>query len=136
MEVLIVSDDPGMHEQMGSELEASGMQVVGCPGPSAGAPCIGLRGLGCPLRNAADVAVIDVHPDGSGYIDKSGRARLIGFYHSAHKPVVILVDEADATSDVQLAGVTSVSRLATAEAVVEAIRANDWRLTHFPGLWL
>ena len=61
---------------------------------------------------------------------------MIGFYHSAHKPVVILVDEADATSDVQLAGVTSVSRLATAEAVVEAIRANDWRLTHLPGLWL
>jgi hypothetical protein len=123
VEILIVSDDPGLHRQLGPELEAKGMLVMDCSGPSAGEPCIGLRGLACPLRTGADLVVLDVHPDGSGYVDKSGRAGLVAFYNSGGKPVVVMVDEADATSDVQLAGVTTLSRLARVEAVVEAIQA-------------
>lgn len=123
MEILIVSDDPGLHQQLGSELEAGGFRVMGCSGPSAGGPCIGLSAVACPLREAADLVVLDVHPDGSGYVDKSGRAGLVAFYNSARKPVVVLIDEADATSDVRLAGVTSLSRLARVEEVLEAIEA-------------
>ncbi len=121
MEVLIVSDDPGVHHQLGAELEAMGLQVTDCPGPCAAAPCAGLRKRACPLREAADLVVLDIHPDGRSYVDKSGRADLVAFYRSAGKPVVVLIDEADASSDVQLAGATSLSRLARPEAVIEAI---------------
>ena len=122
-EVLIVSDDLGLHRQLGQELEAKGLQVMDCPGPHTAAPCIGLKSEACPLREAADVVVLDIHGDGPCYLDKSGRAGLVRFYGSAGKQVVVLTDEADGTPNAQMAGVVSLSRIAPTEAVVEEIEA-------------
>lgn len=122
-EVLIVSDDLGLHSQLGQELEAKGLQVMDCPGPGNGAPCIGLKSGACPLREAADVVVLDIHGGGSCYLDKTGRSGLAGFYGSAKRQVVVLADEADATPDASLNGVIRLSRMAPSETVVAEIEA-------------
>ena len=122
-EILIVSDDRGLHHQLGAGMEASGLGVMDCPGPCAGAPCVGLKRRACPLRDAADLVVLDIHPDAGGYRDESGRASLVEFYSAAGNPVVVLIDEADATSDQQLSGATSLSRTCPTETLVAAIRA-------------
>jgi DNA-binding response OmpR family regulator len=134
-EILIVSDDPGLHHQLGAGLEAKGLQVMDCPGPCAAAPCLGLKTRACPLREAADLVVLDIHPDGPSYLDMSGRASLVAFYGSAGSPVVVLMDEADATSDAQLAGATSLSRLAPTKAVLEAIEELTTRAGRPANFW-
>jgi hypothetical protein len=80
------------------------------------------------------LVVLDIHPDGPSYLDKSGRASLVAFYGSAGSPVG-LMDEADATSDAQLAGATSLSRLAPTKAVLEAIEELTTRAGRPANFW-
>src|SRR5439155_11987579 len=57
--VLVVADDQ-TRDRYGEWLETAGYLVSNCPGPSASEhACLGMRGLPCPLSQAADIVLLD-----------------------------------------------------------------------------
>ena len=57
--VLVVAYAGDDRERLGGWLEEAGYDVLTCPGPRKGIPCIGLVGR-CPLAAAADAVVLDM----------------------------------------------------------------------------
>src|ERR1700737_4156132 len=87
--VLVVSDDPGLSDEVGGWLEDAGLDVLLCPGPRSAA-CIGLSGRGCDLERAADLVVLDLHPSGNLFVDSSLRTKLGDHYSSCGTPFLVL----------------------------------------------
>jgi hypothetical protein len=63
--VLIVTEDSSKVSRWALWLESKGFAVSSCPGPQVIGRCPRLDGVPCSLRQAADIAVVDVHPLGS-----------------------------------------------------------------------
>jgi hypothetical protein len=64
--VLIVTEDSATLDRWARWLESEGFTVSSCGGPHVVGRCPRLDGSPCSLREAADLAVVDIHPAGSG----------------------------------------------------------------------
>jgi hypothetical protein len=73
--VLIVTEDASRLNRWASWLESEGLAVSSCPGPHATSQCPRMDGEPCTLRQAADLAVIDVHPAGANELYGGWAAR-------------------------------------------------------------
>jgi hypothetical protein len=120
--VLVVSDDLGLSDQVGGWLEEAAMDVLLCPGPSAGG-CIGLSGSRCALQCAADAAVVDLHPLGDSFLDASHRKELARYYISSGTTVLVLTDDTSQLEQPGLVGAASLGRFADRQQVTETVRA-------------
>ena len=93
--VLLVEPDAGEREQLGSWLEAAGFGVINCPGPpGAGMVCLGQRGRACGLGEISDVLVLDLRLVRDAVSERTPGRRLIHYYLSSGKPVMLLGDAA------------------------------------------
>jgi hypothetical protein len=91
--VLLVEPDAGEREQFGSWLEAAGYGVINCPGPpGAGMVCLGQRGRACGLVEISDLLVLDLRLVRDAVSERTPGRRLIHYYLSSGKPVVLLGD--------------------------------------------
>jgi hypothetical protein len=91
--VLLVEPDAGEREQFGAWLEAAGYGVINCPGPpGAGMVCLGQRGQSCGLVEISDVLVLDLRLVQDAARERTPGRRLIHYYLSAGKPVLLLGD--------------------------------------------
>ena len=63
---LVVSGDPDTRDRWTHWLARAGLEILSCRGPTARLPCPRLDGRPCPLREIADLAVVDVGATGSG----------------------------------------------------------------------
>jgi hypothetical protein len=82
-------------DRLGSWLEAAGYGVINCPGPpSAGMICLGQRGRACGLVEIADLFVLDVRLVRDAVTDRTPGRRLLHYYLSSGRPVVLLGDPA------------------------------------------
>ena len=89
--VLLVEPDAGEREQFGSWLEAAGYGVINCPGPpGAGMVCLGQRGL----VEIADVLALDLRLVRDAAGERTPGRRLIHYYLTSGKPVILLGDTA------------------------------------------
>jgi hypothetical protein len=92
--VLLVEPDADQREQFGGWLEAAGYGVINCPGPpGAGMVCLGQRGKSCGLVEISDVLVLDLRLVTDAVKDRTPGRRLIHYYLSAGKPVLLLGDK-------------------------------------------
>lgn len=93
--VLLVEPDAGEREEFGSWLEAAGYGVINCPGPpGAGMVCLGQRGRACGLVEISDVLVLDLGLVRDAFGDRTPGRRLLRYYLSSGKPVMLLGDPA------------------------------------------
>jgi hypothetical protein len=93
--VLLVEPDAVERDQLGSWLEAVGYGVINCPGPpGAGMVCLGQRGRACGLVEIADLLVLDVRLVRDAVTDRTPGRRLVHYYLSSGKPVMLLGDPA------------------------------------------
>jgi hypothetical protein len=119
---LIVSDDAGLKEEIGSWLEASGDQVLSCPGPRhPDDSCVGLRTNSCPLARAADVAIVDLHPSGDTLVDATARIELTSFYRRQGSAVIALVDGGNWVHQSGLTGVAILNRFVARSELLDTI---------------
>lgn len=119
---LLVSDDSGLMGEVGGWLEASGAEVLTCPGPqSNGATCIGLTDRGCPLARAADVAIIDMHPNGGDLVASSDQASLAAYYRGQGCAVIGLLDVGSWLLQPDLAGTAILNRFVGRSELLEAV---------------
>lgn len=61
--VLIVTDDPQAADFWAASLALDGFDTEMCRGPGATRDCPRLHGIGCTMRERADVAVVDLDCD-------------------------------------------------------------------------
>jgi CheY-like chemotaxis protein len=61
--VLVVTDDPDAADFLTASLALDGYDTERCDGPGAARDCPRLHGVGCTLRERADVAVVDLDCD-------------------------------------------------------------------------
>jgi len=93
--VLLVEPDAGEREQFGSWLESAGYGVINCPGPTgAGMVCLGQRGRACGLVEISDLLVLDLRLVRDAISERTPGRRLIHYYLSSGKPVMLLGDVA------------------------------------------
>ncbi len=93
--VLLVEPDSVERDQFGSWLEAAGYGVINCPGPSgAGMVCLGQRGRACGLVEISDLLVLDLRLVRDAVTDRTPGRRLVHYYLSSGKPVMLLGDPA------------------------------------------
>jgi hypothetical protein len=93
--VLLVEPDAGDREALGSWLEAAGFGVINCPGPpGAGMVCLGQRGRACGLVELADLLVLDLRLVRDAAGERTPGRRLVHYYLSTGKPVLLLGDPA------------------------------------------
>ena len=119
---LIVSDDPGLRDEIGSWLEASGDEVMSCPGP--GHPddsCVGVRTNRCPLARAADVTIVDLHPSGDTLVDATARTELASFYRRQGSAVIALVDGGNWVHQPGLTGVARLNRFVARSELLDTV---------------
>jgi hypothetical protein len=89
--VLLVEPDGEERQRLGSWLERAGFGVMDCPGPSrTDYTCLGVRGERCALVEVADLAILDARLLDDAYLEKTPSRRLLHYYLSAGKPVLIL----------------------------------------------
>jgi hypothetical protein len=93
--VLLVEPDAVERDQLGSWLEAAGYGVINCPWPpGAGMVCLGQRGRACGLVEIADFLVLDLRLVRDAVTDRTPGRRLVHYYLSSGKPVMLLGDPA------------------------------------------
>lgn len=91
--VLLVEPDAEEREDFGAWLEAAGYGVINCPGPpGTGMVCLGQRGRACGLVEISDLLVLDVRLVGDAVRQRTPGRRLIHYYVSSGKPVMLLGD--------------------------------------------
>jgi CheY-like chemotaxis protein len=89
--VLVVEADPQERELFSSWLEASGVTVLTCPGPTEpDYTCVGDRTGACPLVDAADVVVLDMNLESEALMTGTAAEELLGLYLVSGRPVVTL----------------------------------------------
>ena len=95
--VLLVEPDAEEREEFGSWLEGAGYGVIECPGPpGAGMICLGQRGQACGLVEISDLLVLNLQTIRDAFQEKTPGRRLLHYYLSAGKPVLLLGDPASA----------------------------------------
>jgi hypothetical protein len=93
--VLLVEPNAMERDRVGSWLEAAGYGVINCPGPpGAGMVCLGQRGRGCGLVEIADLLILDLRLVRDAVTDRTPGRRLVHYYLSSGKPLMLLGDPA------------------------------------------
>jgi hypothetical protein len=93
--VLLVEPDAVERDQFGGWLEAAGYGVINCPGPpGAGMVCLGQRGRACGLVEISDLLVLDLRLVRDAVSERTPGRRLVHYYLSSGKPVMLLGDPA------------------------------------------
>jgi hypothetical protein len=93
--VLLVEPDAVERDQLGSWLEAAGFGVINCPGPpGAGMVCLGQCGRACGLVEISDLLILDLRLVRDAVTDRTPGRRLVHYYLSSGKPVMLLGDPA------------------------------------------
>lgn len=94
--VLLVEPDAGERKQFGSWFEAAGYGVINCPGPpGAGMVCLGQRGHACGLVEISDMLVLDLRLVRDAVQERTPGRRLLHYYLSSGKPVMLLGNPAE-----------------------------------------
>jgi len=120
---LVVSEDPGLVEGLTRWLETDGIDVIACPGPRAPQfSCMGLRGIPCPLVGAADIVLLDLHPEPGQLVDRTRRTELISYYRQRGQTVLAIVEAAGLVEFPGGDGVAIVDRLAERGELLGAVR--------------
>lgn len=89
--VLLVQADAAEREAIGAWLEASGHQVLTCPGPTEpDYTCMGARGRPCPLVDEASVVVLDMSLDSEAVMAGTPAEDLLGLYLMTGRRIVVL----------------------------------------------
>jgi len=89
--VLVVEADAAERERFGAWLEASGFDVLVCPGPTEpDYTCVGSRDGVCPLVDEADVVVLDMSTESEAVIMGTAAEELLGLYLLSGSRVVVL----------------------------------------------
>ena len=89
--VLLVRRDDDGRDLMASWLEASGFDVMMCPGPvGPGYACVGERTGRCPLAEAADVVALDAGLESGEVHDGTSPYDLMALYRSLGLPVLVM----------------------------------------------
>jgi hypothetical protein len=87
--VLLVESDPDDRDRYGTWLEAEGMEVIACPGPSGPEyTCLGSRTGACPLASKADAVILDAALPGDVFAEGASASDLVTLYTSLGKPVI------------------------------------------------
>lgn len=109
--VLLVEPDADARERYGAWLEGEGYGVINCPGPpGAGMVCLGQRGRACGLVEIADALVLDLNLVQDAVSKRTPGRRLLHYYLSSGKPVMLLAHPGQAGSRYQDEGVAIVQR--------------------------
>jgi DNA-binding response OmpR family regulator len=89
--VLVVEQDPDIRDRVGAWLEADGLKVLLCPGPSQpDYTCIAARGMPCPIAQMANVVVLDLWLASDRSLAGTSSIQLLSYYAASEKPVVAL----------------------------------------------
>ncbi len=89
--VLVVESDPEEAEVLGSRLEASGFDVIACPGPiGPDFVCVGDRTGSCPLIDSADIVVLDCRLESDQVLEGTSAYDLLALYVCSGRPVVAI----------------------------------------------
>jgi DNA-binding response OmpR family regulator len=101
--VLVVENDPQLRDRIGRWLEAEGLEVVACPGPShPDYRCIAGRGIPCPLAETAGAVVLDLWLASDRTLQGTSSDELLAYYLETGKPVVALSARHDHTRLINL----------------------------------
>jgi hypothetical protein len=126
--VLIVESDPQERERLGSALEASGFDVIQCPGPTGpDYACVGERTGRCALLDLADVVVLDLWLSSDAVMMGTPSGELLRLYVGAGRPVVTLGIPDGATSGLPSDPVVNLGRMPKAEDLTRAVRVATRR---------
>ncbi|MFB3739836.1 MAG: hypothetical protein ACE14W_12850 [Candidatus Velamenicoccus archaeovorus] len=122
--VLVVQADAGERESTGSWLEASGYDVLSCPGPTEpDYTCVAARGNVCPLAQEASVVVLDMSLDSEAVMVGTPAEDLLGMYLVSGHRVVVLGSHPGQEVPGQL---IRLPRHPDRGSLLEAIRALGW----------
>jgi hypothetical protein len=92
--ILLVEPDPHDRDHLGASLEAAGYGLMDCPGPRReDFTCLGIHGRRCALVEIADLAILDARALQAAGVDRKPAARLLHYYLSSDKPVLVLTDQ-------------------------------------------
>jgi DNA-binding response OmpR family regulator len=132
--VLVVNRDARTRERVGAWLEAAGMEVMGCPGPSRpDYACIGADRGRCALGRSADLVVLDAWLQSDAAMRGARATTLARLYASWGTPVVLMTDRRDAPvdriEDIALATVDWPPDRRELVETVHAIAARPWAAT-------
>lgn len=115
---LVVDPDAGSRDRAADALDIFGYDVVLCPGPREGSPCIGIRNGHCPLAAEAHVIVLGL----PGTSDPgSPGASVLGHYLRDGHPVIVLAGDADAVHSCAHPQVVPVRKEGGAVELISAI---------------
>jgi hypothetical protein len=119
---LVVTDDLGLRESLENWLEADGFEAMGCPGPSApDFTCVGLRGEHCPLVGAADVVLLDLHPEPGELLDQTRRGELVDYYQHNGRHLVVMVDTPTTLDLPDANGAVVIGRITERAALIDTV---------------
>jgi len=120
--ILVVEADAGERELLGDALEASGLDVILCSGPTApDYTCIGGREGCCPLIGSADVIVLDLWLESDTVLAGTPGSELLAFYRASGRPVVALSRPAGAIDAIVDEDVIHLERWPDPDAVAAAV---------------
>jgi CheY-like chemotaxis protein len=120
--ILIVEADGGERELLGDVLEASGLDVILCSGPTApDFTCIGSRDGSCPLIDAADVIVLDLWLESDTVLAGTPGSELLELYRASGRPVVALSRQGGAIDAIVDEDVIHLERWPDPDSVVAAV---------------
>ena len=96
--ILVVESDNDERRRISGWLDEAGYaEVMFCPGPAGpDYTCIGGRGRPCPLSDAADVVVVDLHLRSDEVMQGTPGWQLMLFYYEHGKKVVAISGADDA----------------------------------------
>lgn len=120
--VLLIESNRTEREQMASWINAGGMDVLECPGPSGpDYSCLGGRGKPCPLAMPADVVVLDMYLESDAVLRGTPAWELLLYYLHLGKRVVALAGESDPLEPLPDDEIEIVRRPAQREPLLRAI---------------
>ena len=119
---LVVTDDSGLRESLETWLESDGFETMGCPGPRTPEfGCIGLSGQLCPLVKAADLVLLDLHPEPGALIDQTRRGELVDYYRHKGRQLLVLADTPATLELPRANGVVLVDRITDRASLLETV---------------
>lgn len=93
--VLLVEANAEDRRRLGGWLEDAGYSLMDCPGPRReDFSCLGVRGRRCALVEIADLAILDSRVLHRASMDNRAATRLVHYYLTSGKPVLVLTDSA------------------------------------------
>jgi hypothetical protein len=119
--VLVVEADAAERERYGAWLEASGYDVLVCPGPTEpDYTCTGARNRSCPLAREASVVILDMSLESEALVMGTAAEELLALYLLSGSRVVLLGSHPGEDVEGQL---LRLRRHPERDGLIEAVRA-------------